>query len=127
VTESADFDLAAAGLRADGPGLERWMEVLAAKLQDTLPSHTTVSRRPRRLLSKRKRLLTLEVSLGAVVYGSRRTPAGFETWRERQVGGITIKRERLETAPWVGGLTDELQRAAAHSAEAAGALESLLG
>lgn len=92
------------------------MEVLAAKLQDTLPSHTTVSRRPRRLLSKRKRLLTLEVSLGAVVYGSRRTPADFETWRER-----------LETAPWVGGLTDELQRAAAHSAEAAGALESLLG
>jgi hypothetical protein len=50
-----------------------------------------------------------------------------EGFRERQVGGISIKREALDPSAWVTALTSDLQAEAGRSTEARAALERLLG
>lgn len=120
------FDLDAAGLRADGADLTADLEVLAGKLELALPQQTKVSRRSRRVLSKDKRVEAIAVRLGTNVYGVRVKPTGTEAWREREVGGIAIKREPLGLAAWLEALTGELRSAAQSSSDARGALQRLL-
>src|SRR3954447_22309479 len=66
--ESLDFDLAAAGLRAEGGDALRLVEVLAVKLEDALPGRAAVERRGVRLLSKQKRVERIDVELGDATY-----------------------------------------------------------
>ncbi len=47
-----DFDLSAAGLRADGDDLRISVEVLAGKLEESLPGMTRVQRRGGGLLGR---------------------------------------------------------------------------
>jgi hypothetical protein len=49
-----------------------------------------------------------------------------EASRERQVGGIAIKREPLDPGQWVTTLTADLREQAQRSAEARAALERLM-
>ena len=51
----------------------------------------------------------------------------MEGFREREVGGIAIKREQLDPDAWVAALTNDLRAEAERSSEARAALESLLG
>jgi hypothetical protein len=123
-----DFDLSAAGLRADGTDLRISLEVLAEKLEQTLPGHAHVERRGGGLLGRGpKRVREVRVELGGCCY--QLTVAGdrVEGSRERQVGGISIKREPLDPDQWVAALTADLQAEAERSAEARAALERLLG
>ncbi len=126
-----DFDLFAAGLRANGGDLRISLEVLATKLEQALPGRTRVQRRGSRLLGRgEKRVRELRVDLGGAdgiryqlaIDGDR--VAGF---RERQVGGISIKREPLDPQEWVTALTSELRAEAERSSEARDALARLLG
>jgi hypothetical protein len=123
-----DFDLSAAGLRADGTDLRISVEVLASKLEESLPGRIHVERRGGGLLGrgeKHVRLVRIELSGNCyqlTVEGDR-----VEGFRERQVGGISIKREALDPGAWVTALTNELQAEAERSTEARAALERLLG
>src|ERR1700727_602487 len=96
-----DFDLSAAGLRADGEDLRVSLEVLASKLESSLPGRVHVERRGGGLLGRgAKHVRLVKVELGEMRYqlvleGDRTT--GF---RERQVGGISIKREPLDPQDW---------------------------
>jgi len=120
------FDLSAAGLRADGTDLRISVEVLAAKLESSLPGRTHVERRGGGLLGRgEKRVRQVSVDLAGCCY--QLTVAGdrVEGFRERQVGGISIKREPLDPDAWIAALTDELQAEAQRSAEARAALEGL--
>ena len=101
------FDLAAAGLRGDGSELMISVEVLAAKLEQALPGQARVE------------LGTAAYLLG--VEGGR-----VEGFRERQVGGISIKREPLTPDAWIAALTADLRAEAERSAHARAALEELL-
>ena len=125
------FDLSAAGLRADGSDLRISIEVLAAKLESTLPGRTRVERHGGGLLGRgEKHVRQIQVELGSesgtryqlTIDGDRVT--GF---RERKVGGISIKREPLDPDQWVTALATELQSEAQRSAEARSALEGLVG
>jgi hypothetical protein len=120
------FDLAAAGLRADGAELAVNVEVLAAKLEDALASETHVVRRARRLLSKDKRVERIDVTLGDWRFGLRAQDGRLECWRERHSGGIAIKREALDPAAWVAALIEELRDTAQQSARAREALAKLV-
>jgi hypothetical protein len=123
-----DFDLSAAGLRADGTDLRISLEVLAGKLEQSLPGRTRVERHGGGLLGRGpKRVKEVRVELGGNRY--QLTVAGdrVEGCRERQVGGISIKREPLDPDAWVAALTLDLQAEAERSAEARAALERLLG
>jgi hypothetical protein len=124
------FDLSAAGLRADGTDLRISVEVLASKLESSLPGRTRVERRGGGLLGRgEKHVRQIQVELGSgsgtryelAIDGDR-----VEGFRERKSGGIAIKREPLDPDEWIAALTAELQSEAERSAEARAALEGLV-
>jgi hypothetical protein len=127
VSSDEDFDLSAAGLRADGSDLRISVEVLAGKLESSLPGRTRVERRGGGLLGRgEKRVRRLKVDLGGSVFQLTLEGERIEGSRERRVGGISIKREPLDPDEWVAALTDELREEAQRSAEARTALEGLV-
>jgi hypothetical protein len=125
---SPDFDLAAAGLRADGSDLRISLEVLARKLEESLPSCTRVERGGGGLLRRGdRRVRALRVELGGTRYQLAVAGDRVECSREREVGGISIKRESLDPEAWVTALAGDLRSEAERSAEARTALSRLLG
>jgi nitroreductase len=127
MSDDADFDLDAAGLRADGSDVATGVEVLAIKLEAALPAQTVVRRRARRLLSRDKAVEAIEVNLGDWRYALRLAHGRPEASREQAVRGVVIRRQALELGDWVRGLTGELREQATTSAEAREALERLVG
>ncbi len=124
--DAEDFDLDAAGLRADDQDAVTSLEVLASKLEQALPTHARVDRRGRGLFGRGKLVERIEVRLGDCVLSLRRANGRIEGWRERHVGGISIKREPLGVRAWVRTLEQELREASGRSAEAREALARLL-
>ena len=124
------FDLSAAGLRADGTDLRISVEVLAAKLESSLPGRTRVQRRGGGLLGRgEKHVRQIQVELGSgsgTTYQLTIDGDRVEGFRERKSGGIAIKREPLDPDAWIAALTEELQSEAQRSAEARAALEGLV-
>lgn len=122
------FDLAAAGLRADGAELAMSLEVLAGKLEQALPAQTQVQRRGGGLLGRGdKRVRQVRVQLGSSLYGLDVQGGHIEGFRERRVAGVSIKREPLSAEEWVLALTAELRAEADRSTHARDALQKLLG
>jgi len=74
-----------------------------------------------------KHVRQVRVELGATTYQLTVDGDRVEGFRERQVGGISIKREPLAPDEWVAALTLQLREEAQRSAEARDALERLLG
>jgi hypothetical protein len=68
----------------------------------------------------------VEVELGACCYQLTVDGARVEGFRERQSGGIAIKREPLDPNEWIAALGADLRAEAARSAQARAALEELL-
>jgi hypothetical protein len=123
-----DFDLSAAGLRADGEDLRVSLEVLASKLEAALPGRAQVERRGEGLLGRgAKHVRQVRVELGEMRYQLALRDDRVEGFRERQVGGISIKREALDPQEWVSALAADLRTEAQRSAEARQALARLLG
>jgi len=120
-----DFDLTAAGLRANGSDLATGLEVLAAKLEDALGRHVQVTRR-RKFLGKAGPVSEINVRIGESRYSLSPTPTGASAARLREVGGIAIKRESLSIDAWLAGLTLDLEAEARRSAEARASLDRLL-
>ena len=83
-----DFDLSAAGLRADGEDLRVSLEVLASKLEQALPGRAQVERRGGGLLGRgEKHVRLVKVELGEMRYQLALDGERVEGFRERQVGG----------------------------------------
>jgi hypothetical protein len=128
MSDGEDFDLCAASLRSDGSDLRISVEALAGKLEESLPGRTRVERERAGLLRRgQKRVRKVLVSLGETSYELAVDGDRIEGSRKREVGGIAIKRERLDPGAWVSALTAELSEQAERSADARIALESLLG
>jgi hypothetical protein len=122
-----DFDLVAAGLRADGGELRISVEALASKLAQALPGRTSVRRRGGGLLGRGERhVCELRVDLGESRYELAIDGYRVESVRVREVGGIVIKREQLDPGAWVGELTRQLRAEAQRSDQARQALAALL-
>jgi hypothetical protein len=127
VSDEDSFDLAAAGLRVDGADLTMSVEVLASKLEQALPGVARVVRRGGGLLGRgEKRVREVRVELGTSCYQLAVDGPRVEGFRERQVGGIAIKREPLDPDAWIAALTADLREQAERSAQARTALEKLL-
>ncbi len=121
------FDLAAAGLRGDGAEVAGSVEVLASKLEQALPGRAHVERHGGGLLGRgAKRVRQVRVELGSTCYQLAVDGDRVEGFRERQVGGISIKREPLDPEEWIAALTANLRAEADRSADARTALERLL-
>jgi hypothetical protein len=123
-----DFDLSAAGLRADGSDLRISVEALAAKLEEALPAQTRIQRGGRGLLGRgERRVREICVELGGTRYRLGVEGERLACSREREVGGISIKREPLDPKGWMSALSDELRAEAERSTQAREALTRLLG
>jgi hypothetical protein len=122
------FDLAAAGLRADGADLKISIEALASKLEQALPGQVRVERQGGGLFGRGggRRVRRLGVELGADCYTLEVGEATVEGSRERRVGGISIKREPLAPDAWLAALAQQLQLEAQRSSKAREALAKLL-
>jgi hypothetical protein len=127
VSSEDTFDLLAAGLRADGAELSVSVEVLAAKLEQALPGAARVERSGGGLLGRgEKRVRVVRVELGSNLYQLSVDGRRVEGFREKQVGGIAIKREPLSPSEWIAALSADLRSQAERSAQAREALERLL-
>ena len=127
MSDEDSFDLAAAGLRVDGTDLAMSVEVLASKLEQALRGVARVVRRGGGLLGRgEKRVREVRVQLGTSCYQLAVDGPRVEGFRERQVGGIAIKREPLDPDAWIAALPAELREQAERSAQARTALEKLL-
>jgi hypothetical protein len=127
VSSEDTFDLAAAGLRTDGAELSLSVEALAAKLEQALPGLARVERRGGGLLGRgQKRVRQVLVELGSNHYQLAVDGDRVQGFRERQVGGVAIKRESLDPSAWIAALTEDLRAEAERSAQARSALERLL-
>jgi hypothetical protein len=118
------FDRVAASLRADARDLAVFLEVLAGKLGDALPSAVTVEREGGIL--SRKRVKRLQVQLGEHRYELTRAGSGLEGRRSHSVRGITLKTEVLAIEDWIAELARHLTEHARGSATARDALDRLL-
>ena len=102
--------------------------MLANKLEQALGERARVQRSGTGLLGRgEKHVRAIRVELGPNRYEltfDRKSLAGY---RERQSGGIAIKRESLPPHEWIAALTDDLRAEAERSASSRAALESLLG
>lgn len=122
-----DFDLQAALLRTDGEDLSMSVEVLASKLEEALPGRTTVKRAGGGLMGKgRKRVREVLVVLGETSYRLDVDGERIEGFRQREVGGIAIKKESLDPRSWVRELTEALRDEAQRSSDLRSALTMLL-
>jgi hypothetical protein len=127
VPSEETFDLSAAGLRADGEDLRVSLEVLASKLESSLPGRAQVERRGGGLLGRgAKHVRQVKVQLGEMRYQLTLDGERVAGFREREVGGIAIKREPLDPQAWVSALAEDLRAEAQRSADARAALERLL-
>jgi hypothetical protein len=125
---SADsFDLDASTLRAGSADLSVYVEVLARKLEDALPTETDVRRRSKGFLSREKVVETIEIALGDQRYVLQRDGGGVTTSRAQEVRGVVIKRQPLELDAWLDALAGQLRELAAGSAAARAAFERLMG
>ena len=93
--------------------------MLASKLEQALPGQARVERRGGGLLGRgEKRVRRVQVELGRLRYELRSTAARVQGFRERQSGGIAIKREALYPDEWIAALTADLRAEAERSAQA---------
>jgi hypothetical protein len=121
------FDLAASSLRADASDARALAEVLAAKLGEALPDQTRTRRQGGRLLSREKRLESVEVQLGEETFILSLSGDKAETSRAKTVRGVVIKRQELPLDAWLDALSDALGAEAQRSEAARLSLERLLG
>jgi hypothetical protein len=121
------FDLAASSLRADASDARALAEALAAKLGEALPDQTRTRRRGGRLLSREKRLESVEVQLGEETFVLSLSGEKAETTRAKTVRGVVIKRQELPLDAWLEALSDALGAEAQRSEAARLSLERLLG
>ncbi|MHB1537368.1 MAG: hypothetical protein ACYCUM_09065 [Solirubrobacteraceae bacterium] len=127
MAEEDDFDLQAALLRRDGQDLATSVEVLASKLEQALPGRTTVTRSGGGLLGKGpKRVRRVLVALGDTSYRLDVDGEQIEGFRQREVGGVAIKKETLDASSWIDALSAALREEAQRSSDLRNALELLL-
>jgi hypothetical protein len=127
---SADFDLIAAALRADGADLAADVEALAVKLEGALPGRVRVQRDGGGLLRRGDRhVRRLEVDLGEGRYllDQRARRGAPELARQTVVRGIALRTDPMDLATWLHALARDLAARAQASGEGREAIERLLG
>lgn len=121
-----DFELLAAGLRADLRDAGTFLEVLAGKLEGALPGRTRVVRKGG-LFRSRHPVQEVEVDLGSVRFGVRTGQRGIiEATRARIVRDITLKTDPVPLEEWVADLSRHLAEEARENAAVREALERFL-
>jgi hypothetical protein len=122
------FTSLGAALARDGAELQATIEALAERLTRALPGATEVRWSGGGLLGRgERRVRGLEVEVGAARFALELEDGNVVAWRQREVGGVAIKRVKVTPDEWIAELTADLRTEAARNAEARSALHELLG
>lgn len=126
LSEPLNMELLAASLRADYTDTRAFLEALAAKLQGSLPDHTTIKRHSS-LFSREHPVKEITVSLAEnhyLINWERQGPPVAQ--RAKVVRGIVLKTEQLPVDEWIEELARALAAFAAQNAKAYAALKRFL-
>jgi hypothetical protein len=125
--ENLDFDLPAAGLRADGSELALSIEALASALEQALGALASVERhKVGGFRSKRREVKRIAVTLGEEQFELARDAQGLRCTRNKVVRGITLSHEELALGGWIEELVRGVSRRAEISERDRGVLEGFL-
>jgi len=125
-SEQIRTELFAASMRADNTDIKAFLEVLAVKLEGSLPEHTKVTRQGS-LFSREHPVKEVKILLGEYEYRIGRERQGpLVAVRANVVRGIVLKTEQISVERWIEELSEALARVAAQSAQARVALERFL-
>lgn len=116
-----DFDLTAAGIRADAAEHGQTLELVARKFEIALPDQCVVRRG-----GLRRRVNAVELHLGEERFSLLRS--GIDVVAERETAIHDMRRERLALplGEWLAALEAALQREAERSADVRAALDRLV-
>ncbi len=120
-----DLDLLAASLRADSSDLSAFVESMAAKLEEAIPSRVRVDRRRAGMFGP-KAVRSVLVDLGDQRLELRHEGGAVQTRCARLSAGIVLKNEELEMDAWLAMLSEALAAEANRSEATRRALERLL-
>ena len=120
-----DLALLAASLRADSSDVSTFVESLAAKLEEAMPTRVRVERGRAGMFGP-KSVRSLSVDLGDRRLELRTRSGGVETRCARLSGGIVLKNEGLDIEVWLTMLSEALAAEAQRSEATRKALERLL-
>ncbi len=125
MADDLSFDLLAASLRQDGGDILAFLEILAKKLEDAIPSQTTVERRGG-LFAKVKPVAAIHVTLGDMKYSLLQNRGHLEAHRIKLVRDIALKTETVPLDQWIERLSQELLTLASQSTAIREGLERFL-
>jgi hypothetical protein len=120
-----DLDLIAASLRTDASDLDAFVETLARKLEEVLPSGVRVERR-RNGLRGPKLVRRIAVDAGGLRFELRAQNGDLDARCSRLSGGIVLKSESVDVDAWLAALGEALANEARRSQTTRQALERLL-
>ena len=123
--DALDIDLLAASFREDLSDLNAFVESLAVKLEDLLPTRVRVDRRKHGMFGP-KLVRRIEFDGEGQRLELRYDGRMIETRCSRISGGIVLKSESLDTDAWLAALGESLATEARRSATTRQALERLL-
>jgi hypothetical protein len=124
-SEQLDLDLLAAALRADLSDIFAFVESLAVRLEEALPTSVSV-KRSRQGLRGPKLVSEIAVDAGDRQLLLVRDGADVRTARARTSGGIVLKREAIDIEAWLDDLTSAVAAQAQRSERARQALQRLI-
>ena len=128
-SQSLDFDLLAASLRADAVDAETFFRVLAAKLADALGDRVTLER-GKGLLKRDRPVTGLVVDLTSAGAGSvlsaRQEHNDVACTVANRVRGIAVSNKAVPMAQWIEALVANLGEEAKRSEKTWAALHGLL-
>jgi hypothetical protein len=120
-----DIDLVAASFRTDLSDLGAFVESLAVKLEDLLPTRVRVERRKQGMFGP-KHVRSIEFEGDGQRLVLRYDGRTVDTRCSRVSGGIVLKSESMDTDAWLTALGESLASEARRSATTRQALERLL-
>ena len=126
MSDGADLELVAAGLRADAREMPALLNGLGAWFEEAVPHLVRVERKRAGLLDSRRLVTRITCQVGEDAYVLERQGGGAVARRGRVVRGITLRTETLTLAEWLSALGAALRTHAEVSDAAARSLRDLL-
>jgi hypothetical protein len=120
-----DLDTLAASLRADASDTGVFFQVLASRLNDSMPGIVTLEREGG-LFKKDHPVKKITVRAGEDLFEAEVVGGAVAARHAHAVRGITLRSEELDFQAWLRALLGVLQTRAQGSAEASAALRALV-
>lgn len=123
--QEQDLDVLTAALRLDASDIGVFFQVLATRLNDSMPGMVTLAR-DGGFLKKDHPIKQITVRAGEDVFEAQLRAGAVVARHSHAVRGIVLRTEELDFEAWLRALLDVLRTRAQTNAEASAALRALV-